>query len=68
MSDLQDVIASTSIKAFNEGISRERDLILKFLADTKQETKCECENCQSWKSAFDWLAAEIKGASDANGL
>jgi hypothetical protein len=64
MSDLQDVIASTSIKAFNEGIARERDLILKFLADTKQETKCECENCQSWKSAFDWLASEIKSASN----
>jgi hypothetical protein len=64
MSDLQDVIAKTSIKAFNEGISRERDLILKFLEDTKEETKCECENCQSWKSAFDWLATEIKAVSN----
>jgi hypothetical protein len=64
MSDLQDIIASTSIKAFNEGVSRERDLILKFLSDTKQETKCECEGCVAWKSAFDWLASEIKSASN----
>jgi hypothetical protein len=64
MSDLQEVIAKTSMKAFNEGVARERDLILKFLAETKQETKCECENCQSWKNAFDWLASEIKAVSE----
>lgn len=64
MSDLQEVIATTSIKAFNEGVARERDLILKLLTDTKQETKCECEGCQAWKNAFDWLALEIRGTSE----
>jgi hypothetical protein len=64
MSDLQEIIASTSIKAFNEGVSRERDLVLRFLMNTKQETKCECENCQSWKNAFDWLATEIRNTSE----
>ena len=64
MSDLQEIIASTSIKAFNEGVSRERDLVLRFLMNTKQETKCECENCQSWKNAFDWLASEIRNANE----
>jgi hypothetical protein len=64
MSDLQDVIAKTSMKAFNEGVSRERDLILKFLSETKEETKCECEGCVAWKNAFDWLAAEIRSVSE----
>jgi hypothetical protein len=62
MSDLQEVIATTSIKAFNEGVARERDLILRLLMTTKQETKCSCEGCQAWKSAFDWLALEIRGS------
>ena len=68
MSDLQEVIASTSIKAFNEGISRERTMILDFLNKTKQATKCDCENCQSWISAFDWLALQIREGSDAKNL
>lgn len=65
MSDLQEVIATTSIKAFNEGVARERDLILRLLMETKQETKCECENCESWKNAFDWLVSEIQGTTNA---
>lgn len=68
MSDLQDVIATTSIKAFNEGVSRERDSILRLLIETKQETKCECQGCEAWKSAFDWLVSEIQGASSAKNL
>lgn len=65
MSDLQEVIATTSIKAFNEGVARERDLIIRLLNQTKQETKCECENCESWKNAFDWLVSEIQGTNNA---
>lgn len=61
MSDLQEIIANTSIKAFNQGVARERDLILKFLSDTRTNTTCECENCQSWKSAFDWIELQVKG-------
>jgi len=68
MSDLQEIIATTSMRAFNEGVSRERNLVLKLLTDTKQETKCECEGCQSWKNAFDWLAAEILSASNGKNL
>lgn len=62
MSDLQDVIVTTTIRAFNEGVSRERDLVLKLLRETKEDTKCECEGCVAWKNAFDWLASEIKSA------
>ena len=64
MSDLQEIIATTSMRAFNEGVARERDSVLKLLTETKQETKCECEGCQSWKNAFDWLALEIRNASE----
>lgn len=67
-SDLQEIIANTSIKAFNEGVSRERDFVLRFLMNTKQATKCECENCQSWKSAFDWLIEEIKNEQTTKAL
>ena len=50
---------------FQKGRSYEQDRIIKqFLMDKKQATKCECENCQSWKNAFDWLATEIRNASE----
>jgi hypothetical protein len=68
MSDLQEIIANTSIKAFNEGVCRERDMILNFLSKTKEATKCECENCQSWKNAFDWLMTEITNEQNSKAL
>ena len=39
MSDLQDIIASSSVRAFNSGIQHERNRILKMLNEeiTKQE-------------------------------
>jgi hypothetical protein len=60
MSDLQEVIASTSIKAYNEGLSRERQNLLNLLSEFKKKTECECSNCDSWKNAFDWIMLELQ--------
>lgn len=68
MNDLQEIIANTSIKAFNEGVIRERDSILEFLDKTKQSTTCSCENCKSWISAFDWLMLQIASGKNAKSL
>ena len=59
MSDLQDVIVTSSIKAFNHGIRAERERILRILNQHEAETKCECDNCVSWINAFELLKAEI---------
>jgi hypothetical protein len=60
MSDLQEVIASTSIKAYNEGMNRERNHIVNLLREFKEKTECECTGCDSWKNAFDWLMLELQ--------
>ncbi len=63
MNDLQEAIATTSLKAFNEGVLRERANILSLLEKHKQETACPCKGCEEWLSAFDFLIAEIKQGS-----
>ena len=60
MSDLQEIIASNSIKAFNQGIRTEREQIIQKLLSAKQETKCDCDGCLHWKTAFDWIVHEIE--------
>jgi hypothetical protein len=60
MNDLQEAIATTSIKAFNEGVMRERHNIITLLERHKQETACPCSGCAEWLNAFDFLIAEIK--------
>jgi hypothetical protein len=65
MSDLQDIIVSSSIKAFKSGYNfgrkEEQQNIVKLLEQHEQETKCDCEGCQSWTNAFDFIIKEIKG-------
>jgi hypothetical protein len=65
MSDLQDIIATTSIRAFKSGYSfgrkEEQQNIVKLLEQHEQETKCDCEGCQSWTNAFEFIIKEIKG-------
>ncbi len=65
MSDLQDIIVNSSIKAFKNGyhfgIREEQQHIIKLLEQHKLETKCDCEGCQSWNNAFEFLKREIKG-------
>lgn len=65
MSDLQDIIVSSSIKAFKNGYhfgrKEEQQHIVKLLEQHEQETKCDCEGCKSWTNAFEFLIREIKG-------
>ena len=61
MSELQDVIATSSIRAFNMGVIKERERVIGILNQHEAETKCECEGCQSWINAFELLKVEING-------
>ena len=65
MSDLQDIIATTSIRAFNSGYNlgkrEEEQLVIKLLDKHKQETDCDCPGCDSWTNAFEFLKREIQG-------
>ena len=61
MSDLQDIIATSSIRAFNSGIKNQREYILRLIEKHKAETQCDCPGCESWKNAFEFLIKEIKG-------
>jgi hypothetical protein len=61
MSDLQDIIATSSIKAFNHGMKAERQHIIQLIEKHKQETSCDCSGCESWTNAFEFLKREIKG-------
>lgn len=59
MSELQDVIATSTVRAFNVGVSRERERILGIINQHEEETKCDCDGCQSWINAFELLKVEI---------
>jgi hypothetical protein len=61
MSDLQDIIASSSIRAFNCGVKNQQEYVLRLIEKHKQETKCDCPGCESWTNAFEFLIKEIKG-------
>jgi hypothetical protein len=60
MSELQDIIATSSIKAFNHGMKAEREQILKVLAETKDQTLCTCHGCEEWMNALDFVIARIE--------
>jgi SLT domain-containing protein len=64
MSDLQDVIATSSIRAYNMGIKQERERILRIINEHEAETKCKCEGCVSWINAFELLKVEITNAQN----
>jgi hypothetical protein len=61
MSELQDIIATSSIKAFNHGMQHEREHILRVLAETKDQTLCTCHGCKEWLNALDYVVARIEG-------
>ena len=65
MSDLQDIIATTSIRAFNSGYNfgrkEEQEHIVTLINQHEQETDCDCPGCESWTNAFEFLKKEIKG-------
>jgi len=62
MSELQDVIATSSIRAFNMGMRKERERVLGIINQHEAETKCDCDGCVSWINAFELLKAEITSA------
>jgi hypothetical protein len=57
--DLQSIIASASIKAYNQGLRTERERVVRLLRDLKEHTACDCAGCESWVNAFDYLMAEV---------
>lgn len=61
MSQINDLIATTSVKAFKHGMQAERDHIIRLLAETKDETLCTCDGCKEWVNAFDYVIARIEG-------
>lgn len=61
MSQINDLIATTSVKAFKHGMQAEREHIIRLLAETKDETLCTCEGCKEWVNAFDYVIARIEG-------
>ena len=61
MSELQDIIATSSIRWYNSGMKAERDSIIRLLAETKDETLCTCDGCKEWVNAFDYVIARIQG-------
>ena len=61
MKDLQDIIATSSIKAFKHGMQHEREHIIRLLAETKDQTLCTCDGCEQWLNALDFVIAKIEG-------
>ena len=61
MSDLNDLIATTSVKAYNQGLRSERENIIRMLKEMKQHTECNCSGCESWTNAFEFLIRELNG-------
>lgn len=61
MSQINDLIATTSVKAFKHGMQHEREHIIRLLAETKDETLCTCDGCKEWVNAFDYVIARIEG-------
>lgn len=60
MSDINDLIATTSVKAFRHGMQAEREHIIRLLAETKDETLCTCHGCEEWMNALDYVIARIE--------
>jgi hypothetical protein len=65
MSDLQDIIVNSSIKAFKNGYhfgaNKEQQRIVELIDKHEQETSCDCSGCLAWTNAFEFLKMEIKG-------
>ena len=60
MNDLQEIIASNSIKAFKNGMQHERNHIIQLLAETKDQTLCTCHGCKEWLNALDYIIARVE--------
>ena len=65
MSDLQDIIATSTMRAFRSGMRAERQHVIELLQEAKKETHCDCANCDQWLNAFEFLIAKIEGKINA---
>lgn len=65
MSDLQEIIATSTKRAYVSGINAQKLDLIKLLTQKKRETTCDCANCQQWLAAFDFLIATVEGKLDA---
>jgi hypothetical protein len=60
MSELQDIIATSTVRAYNSGMRAERQHIIRLLAETKDQTLCTCHGCEEWLNALDYIIARIE--------
>ena len=56
MSEIQDLIAHSTIKTFNQGVAHERERIIKLL-ESYANAKCD-EFCAGWCDCFGKFEAE----------
>lgn len=59
--EINEVINGILQLSFDRGREFEKNNLLTLLERHKQETHCDCEGCESWTQAFEFLMAEIKG-------
>jgi len=60
MSELQDIIATSTIRAFKHGMEHERQHIIGILTEARDQTSCSCDGCKEWLSALDYFIARIE--------
>lgn len=66
MSDINELIHTTCMHAYNQGIDTERERIIKLLETDKVERQpvcsdADCEKCPAFERGFDRAIALIKG-------
>jgi len=65
MSDLHEIIATCTKRAYNSGVNAQKQDVLKLLEAINKETTCTCSNCEQWVNAFEFLIAKLDGKIDA---
>lgn len=64
MSDLQDIIVTSSVKAFNSGLAhgviQERERIIKLLEEAREAQPCGCDDCGDhvWGKAIELIKGD----------
>lgn len=64
MSDLQDLIATNAVRAYNEGFERgateERERIIKLLEEAREAQPCGCDDCGDhvWGKAIELIKGD----------
>lgn len=61
MSDLHEIIATCTKRAYDSGVNAQRNNVVKLLESIKKETTCTCTNCEQWINAFEFIIAKLDG-------